>query len=373
MDLAPFTGYTVGVTADRRREELAGLLERRGARTIVGPVLATQLLHDDGVLHAVTRALIDAPPDIVVLTTGIGVRAWFEAAHTWGLSDALVAALDQARVIARGPKAAAAAQLAGLSGVTTGGDAERLADIVDSIQRDAAGSMRIAIQRHGDEHLAAVGELRLAGAHVTEIPVYRWALPADPRPALRLVDAICDGRVDAVTFTSAPAVRHLLAIARAAAREDAMRAVLAGGSVVAACVGPQCAEVATAEGFAMVVAPAAGRLGLLVRVLGDALADRRSTVAVGVRRVILQGSAIAVDGGSEVLLGDRERRMFAALAERPGVVVSRGALLRQVWGAGARDPHVVDVALGRLRRRLASTGLTISTVRGRGYRLADAV
>jgi uroporphyrinogen-III synthase len=31
--LAPLTGYTVAVTAQRRADELATLLERRGART----------------------------------------------------------------------------------------------------------------------------------------------------------------------------------------------------------------------------------------------------------------------------------------------------------------------------------------------------
>ena len=32
-------GFTVGVTADRRRDELAALLERRGARVVLAPAL----------------------------------------------------------------------------------------------------------------------------------------------------------------------------------------------------------------------------------------------------------------------------------------------------------------------------------------------
>ena len=42
------------------------------------------------------------------MTTGIGIRAWIEAAQSWGLDHALLDALSGARVVARGPKAAAA-------------------------------------------------------------------------------------------------------------------------------------------------------------------------------------------------------------------------------------------------------------------------
>ena len=38
---------------------------------------------------------------------------------------------------------------------------------------------------------------------------YRWLMPEDSSRVLRLVDAICTGSVDAVTFTSAPAVDAL--------------------------------------------------------------------------------------------------------------------------------------------------------------------
>ena len=35
----PLAGFTVAVTTDRRHDELAGLLERRGARVVVAPAL----------------------------------------------------------------------------------------------------------------------------------------------------------------------------------------------------------------------------------------------------------------------------------------------------------------------------------------------
>jgi Uroporphyrinogen-III synthase HemD. len=96
MTLPPLAGYTVGVTADRRREELAGLLSRRGARVVHGPSLATEYLHDDATLRAATADLIRRPPHVVVAVTGIGIRAWFQAADTWGSADDLRVALAPA-------------------------------------------------------------------------------------------------------------------------------------------------------------------------------------------------------------------------------------------------------------------------------------
>ena len=44
-------------------------------------------LVDDDDLRRVTTGLIEAPPDLVLVTTGIGFRGWVEAAHGWDISD----------------------------------------------------------------------------------------------------------------------------------------------------------------------------------------------------------------------------------------------------------------------------------------------
>ena len=65
---------------------------------------------------------------------------------------------------------------------------------------------------------------------------------------------------------------------------------------------------------------------------------------------------------------DRERAVFDALAHQPGAVLSKRALAERVW-AGAVDDHVVEVTIGRLRKRLGPAGASIGTVMRRGYRL----
>lgn len=77
-------GFTIGVTADRRRDELAALLERRGARVVLAPALRIVPLADDTDLRDATRACLDRPPDVLMANTGIGMRGWLEAAEGWG-------------------------------------------------------------------------------------------------------------------------------------------------------------------------------------------------------------------------------------------------------------------------------------------------
>src|SRR5947209_18092508 len=113
----PLRGFTVGVTADQRRDELAGLLARRGARVVLAPALRIVPLVDDIDLHAATLSLVDNPPDAVVACTGVGLRDWLVAADGWGLADALKPALGQAHLIAHGPKARGALHLIGLAEV----------------------------------------------------------------------------------------------------------------------------------------------------------------------------------------------------------------------------------------------------------------
>lgn len=80
----PLAGFTVGVTAARRAEELATLLKRRGAAVLHAPALRIVQLADDSELLTATEELIGHAPDVAVATTAIGFRGWIEAADGWG-------------------------------------------------------------------------------------------------------------------------------------------------------------------------------------------------------------------------------------------------------------------------------------------------
>ena len=366
--LAPLAGFTVGVTADRRADEQAELLHRRGAEVVHGAVIRTLPLTDGVELAAATEAVIADPPDTLVALTGLGVRSWFEAADGHDRGDALRAALAGTTVLARGPKAAGALATVGLD-ASWRAPGESSAEVEAHIGPDLAGR-RIAVQRDGAAEPVLADVLAAAGARVVDVPVYRWALPDDPAPAVSLVAAVADAGLDAVTFTSAAAISNLFAIAADTGGDDLVAAVRTAlrGPVLPVCVGPVSAARLAAHGVDRPVHPARWRLGPMVRCLAEALEPRRRVVPLAGGAAIVQGTSVAV-GSVVVTLSRREAQLLAALVDAGGAVVAKDRLARTVWEPGT-DPHVVEVTVARLRRRLGPAGDALQTVPRRGYRLA---
>jgi uroporphyrinogen-III synthase len=267
----PLQGCTVGITAARRADELAAMLERRGATVQHAPALRIVPLADDTELLAVTRELVARPPDITVATTGIGFRGWAEAAGGWGLGQDLLRALGTSELIARGPKARGAIRAAGLVDAWSP-PSESCAEVLDHLLERGVDGVRIAVQLHGEPLRDVVDALRDAGADVVEVPVYRWLPPSDITPVDRLIDAVLAGGIDVVAFTSAPAATSLLARARERCLLDALLDALRG-PVLALCVGPVTAAPLAAVDVPT-VQPQRSRLGAMVRRLETAMPAR---------------------------------------------------------------------------------------------------
>jgi uroporphyrinogen-III synthase len=284
-------GFTVGVPADRPRDELASLLERRGARVVLAPALRIVPLADDAELRAATRACLARPPDVVVVTTGIGMRGWLEAAEGWSLAEPLRSVLAQAYIVTRDPRARVAVRAAGLHDRWSPAS-ESDEEVIDHLRRRGVARQVVALQLHGERQPESTAALEGAGATVIEVPVYRWAPPVDPAPLQRLVDLVTGRLVDAVTFTSAPAVIALLRAAGPAS--DAMLDALRS-DVLAACVGPVTAAPLRRHGVP-VVAPEQARLTALVRTVVRELPPRAVALTIGGHELVLRGHAAVVDG-----------------------------------------------------------------------------
>jgi DNA-binding response OmpR family regulator len=75
--------------------------------------------------------------------------------------------------------------------------------------------------------------------------------------------------------------------------------------------------------------------------------------------------------GGRVDLTRLEFEVFNYLYERPGRVVERSALLRDVWGYDyVGGSNVIEALIRSLRRKLGDRASSIETVRGLGYRFA---
>jgi uroporphyrinogen-III synthase len=256
----------VGITADRRWEEQARLFADRGIDVVHGPTMKTIDLAGDERLRDVTASLAESPPDYLIVTTGMGMRRWLEAAGRWGLDTPLLAGLAAGtRVVARGAKATSAARGANLD-VWWRAPNETMQEIVDHLAAfEDVSRSRVALQLFDPDGHPSTELLRAMASELVEVPVYQWALPDDPAPARSIVDAAVAGQLDAVTFTAQPAVHNLFRIA--GDRRDDLRGAFNAGGVVASCVGPVCASAATEEGIEAPLWPDPPRLTAMVKQL----------------------------------------------------------------------------------------------------------
>jgi uroporphyrinogen-III synthase len=351
---------------------LCSLLRRRGARVISAPALRLIPLADDAELLAATRICIDEPLDLALITTGIGLRSWLEAAEGWGLGEPLLARLAATEVLARGPKARGAIRAAGL--VENWSPAsESVAEMLEHVlERDLRGR-RVAVQLHGEPLPEVVRALRAAGATVVEVPVYRWLPPVDVAPVRRLVEQTVSRLVDAMVFTSGPAVTSLLDQAVEIGRRDQLLEALRT-DVVAFCIGPVTARRLEAHDVAT-RQPGRSRLGALVREVVARLPELRArSLPIGGARLELRGHAavLELDGRRTLLpLAPAPLAVLRALADQPGRVLSRAELIAVLPAteSGRRpDEHAVEVAVARLRAGLRPLD-AVQTVVKRGYRL----
>lgn len=265
VESAALAGRTIGITAQRRADEQARLFRSRGAETVHGPTLSLAPAGDDPQLRAVTDAVLAQPPDFLLASTGYGMRAWLTAADGWGARDALLGALGRAKVANRGAKAASANTAAGLVEWWRA-PTERFDELVDRLLAEPLAGARVVLQLHGAPLPGAVDRLTGAGATVIEVDAYRSTMPDDTTAAQSLVEATCTSTLAAVTFTTAPSVHNFFTLAARAGRTGDLRAAF-NGPVVAACVGPVCAEAAVEEGVAAPLVPERSRLVPLVEAL----------------------------------------------------------------------------------------------------------
>jgi DNA-binding response OmpR family regulator len=105
---------------------------------------------------------------------------------------------------------------------------------------------------------------------------------------------------------------------------------------------------------------------LLARVRALLRRSAPDALEVGEVRMDLAGHRVIIDG-TEVGLANKEFELLRVLLSRPGQVVSREDILREVWN----DPELkgsktLDMHMSWLRRKIGSS--RIATVRGVGFR-----
>jgi uroporphyrinogen-III synthase len=264
FESVPLAGLRVAVFESRMAGPMADLIAKYGGIPLSAPALREVPLADSAEVAAFVKQLTAGGFDVVVFETGVGVQYLAQAIEARMPREAWLGALARARVVARGPKPAAAlrelrAQV-DLHVPMPNTWHETLA-LLDT-QLPVAG-LRVAVQEYGKPATDLVAGLQRRGAIVTRVPVYRWALPEDLGPLRAGIVEIAQERVGIALFTSAQQVEHLLLVATGEARETELRTAF-GNCTVVGSIGPTTSETLRAHGLPVDIEPEYPKLGHLI-------------------------------------------------------------------------------------------------------------
>jgi uroporphyrinogen III methyltransferase/synthase len=231
----PLFGKRVLITRTRRQASvLARLLAEEGAIPVELPSIEIEPVEDRTAIEAGVDRLRSGEYDWAGFTSANAVELFFELIAERDL-DARV--FGASRVFAIGPATAAALAAHGITPDIV--PPEYVAEaVVEAMKPHLAPGARMFLPRAEAARPELVQGLESLDAAVDEIPVYRAVVPAEVPP--EALDALRNGDIDIVTFTSSSTVRNLVTMLGGA---DALQRPLI------ACIGPITADTARELGL----------------------------------------------------------------------------------------------------------------------------
>jgi len=274
----PFDGLRVAIFEARMAAALAELVARRGGIPVAAPALREVPLVDNPDAQSFADNLLSGAFDIVIFETGVGVRFLVESSSSPLSRSGWVEALGKTKVVARGPKPAAAIRELGASvdfQVPEPNTWRETLALLDA--RLPVAGLRVALQEYGKPVPELTEGLKQRGALVTRVPVYRWALPEDIGLLRAALIEITERRIGAALFTAAQQVEHVLEVAATAGIEHDVRAGLTEHVVIGS-IGPTTSATLRAHGLPVDIEPEHPRSGHLVAAVA---ASWRSVIKTG--------------------------------------------------------------------------------------------
>lgn len=262
-----FDNRTVLAFESRRAKEIATLIETFGGRPLVAPAMREVPCETDEEALALTEGIISGRFDAVIFLTGVGVKSLLEAADRAGRRTPLVEALRRTRVIVRGPKPATVMRELSVAVWVNAPEPNTWRELMAALTERAGEwplqGRHLAVQEYGVSNTELLDALRAAGAAVTAIPTYQWAMPEDVEPLRSAVRAVVDGQVQVLLITSGIQIVHVLKVAADMGLEAAVKQALT--DVVIGSIGPSASAELRRHGLEPSFEPSHPKMGLLVR------------------------------------------------------------------------------------------------------------
>lgn len=266
---------------------MADLIRKAGGEPVEAPALREVPLGANPQAVSFARDLIAGLFDLVIFTTGVGARYLLREVESEVPREALLSALGRATVVVRGPKPLAVLREWGVPVEVTVPEPNTWREVLAALDsRGPIDGLRVAVQEYGKLSRELVEGLGARGAVVTSVPVYQWDLPEDIAPLRNAIREIADGRIDAVLFTSAQQVVHLLQVADGEGLRDPIREALLGRVLVGS-IGPTTTEALREHGIEPAFEPEHPKMGHLASALavrlkaGRSAAEPRASTPVG--------------------------------------------------------------------------------------------
>lgn len=288
--MSGFEGLRVLALESRRGPELAKLIATYGGQPMLAPSMREVPLESNKEALAFAAGLFAGEFDMIVFLTGVGARALQSVVETAHKREDYIAALRRIPIVARGPKPVAVLRELGITPALTAPEPNTWRELLrafdDAVSSNDAVRLqgaRVAVQEYGVSNPELLSGLVQRGARVTRVPVYQWALPDDLVPLRAAIEAVADGAIDVVLFTTTVQVVHLFQIAAEMKLEEK---VLHGlNRALVASIGPTTTEELVRRGIQPDLEPSHPKMGFLVKESAERaaellLAKRKGEVSV---------------------------------------------------------------------------------------------
>lgn len=269
----------------RRSDDMVRLLERYGFAGIAAPSMREVPLEDQVEALAFGDVLLAGQCEFLVLLTGVGLRALLDVLATRHPRERLIDALRTVPIACRGPKPVAVLKELAIKPVVVAPEPNTTRELVAALEPIELSGKRVHVQEYGRANEELRSYLGTRGATVQVVPVYAWKLPEDTTPLRSAIELLSSGGADAVMFTSAQQIEHVLAVAREQQCEAAFLAAL-GRDVLVASIGPVTTDALRERGIGVDLEPAHPKMGHMVKELGERAQD-----ALLVKRRVASGKS----------------------------------------------------------------------------------
>ena len=270
MAASNFNGIRVLSLESRRAVEASKLIRTYGGEPLIAPAMREIPMNSDGPVIDFAEALIAGAFDLVIFTTGVGVRSLIKTVAEHMDREKFLAALRKIKIAARGPKSSSALREFNIPVTVLSPEPFTWRALVQAMEErfgNGLTGMNIAVQEYGTSNPELLTALAEKSVSITRVMVYQWAMPEDLQPLREAVIALAHGHVDVVLFMNAGQVAHLFLMAERLGYTEALYEGFR--STVISSIGPS-----TTEGLSMYrltpdFEPSQSKMGFLIKEISE--------------------------------------------------------------------------------------------------------